>query len=167
MQTMDIISVNIWQILISLANLLILFFGLKKFLFKPVQKVFKEREEQVKALYTQAEQDKAQAGVMKTAYETRLASAREEADGLVRNAVQNAQMRSEEILTEANTKASQLHKKAQEDILRERQQMLTEVRGEIGDLAITLAEKVIEREINPQDHQRFMDEFIESVGEQP
>ena len=32
-QSLDIISVNIWQILISLANLLIMFLILKRFLF--------------------------------------------------------------------------------------------------------------------------------------
>ena len=35
-QSLDIISVNIWQILISLANLLIIYRILSKFLFKPV-----------------------------------------------------------------------------------------------------------------------------------
>ena len=44
MQTLDVISVNIWQILISLANLTILFLLFKKFLFKPVKKVMEKRE---------------------------------------------------------------------------------------------------------------------------
>ena len=39
MQFLDIISVNIWDILISLINLLILFLVFKRFLFKPVQKM--------------------------------------------------------------------------------------------------------------------------------
>ena len=43
MQSLDVISVNIWQILISLCNLVILFLILKKFLFKPVQKVTQTR----------------------------------------------------------------------------------------------------------------------------
>ena len=46
-QSLDIISVNLWQILISLANLLIITFVLKRFLFKRVQAVLTARQEQV------------------------------------------------------------------------------------------------------------------------
>ena len=42
-QTLDIISVNVWQILISLCNLLILFLVIKKFLFAPINRVFEAR----------------------------------------------------------------------------------------------------------------------------
>ena len=87
MQSLDIISVNIWQILISLINLLIIYRILKKFLFKPVQKVMNERQAQVDRIYGDANQSRAQAEQMKQEYEQRLASAREEADGLVKNAV--------------------------------------------------------------------------------
>ena len=50
MQSLDIISVNLWQILISLANLLIIFTILKRFLFKPVQKVVADRQAQVESI---------------------------------------------------------------------------------------------------------------------
>ena len=43
MQTLDIISVNIWQIIISLSNLVILFLLVKKFLFKPVKSMIAKR----------------------------------------------------------------------------------------------------------------------------
>ena len=77
-QSLDIISVNIWQILISLINLLIIYRILKKFLFKPVQKVMNERQAQVDRIYGDANQSRAQAEQMKQEYEQRLASAREE-----------------------------------------------------------------------------------------
>ena len=43
MQSLDIISINIWQILISLCNLVLLFLILKKFLYKPVHNVLAQR----------------------------------------------------------------------------------------------------------------------------
>ena len=46
-QSLDVISVNFWQILISLANLTILFLILKKFLYKPVTKVLTDRQNAV------------------------------------------------------------------------------------------------------------------------
>ena len=50
LQTLDVISVNIWQILISLANLLLIFLILKKLLWKPVKKVMQQRQELVALL---------------------------------------------------------------------------------------------------------------------
>ena len=166
MQFLDVISVNLWQILISLANLLIIFWVFKRFLFKPVQKVLNARQEQGDKIYSDAEQDRSAAVSMKQEYEARLATAREEADGLVRNAVQTAQRRSDAIVAEANSQASHLKQKAEEEIARDKKQMLLDVKSEISDIAVSIASKVVEREIKKDDHERFVEEFIKNVGEQ-
>ena len=166
MQALDIISVNLWQILISLANLLIIFTILKRFLFKPVQKVMTDRQEQVDKLYGDAEADRTEARGMKQEYESRLATAREEADGIVKNAVQTAQRKGDAILAEASTQASRMKQKAEEEISMERKQMLMDVRSEISDIAVSIASKVVEREVQKKDHDTFVDEFIRNVGEE-
>ena len=164
-QSLDIISVNIWQILISLINLLIIFRILKRFLFQPVQKVMNERQAQVDRIYGDANQSRDQANQMKQEYEQKLASAREEADGLVKNAVQTAQKRSDQLLAEANAQASRARQKADEEIAQQKKKMLQDVRGEISDLAVDIASKVVEREINARDYDGFVDDFIRNVGE--
>ena len=166
MQSLEIISINVWEILISLANLLILFVMMKKFLFAPVQKMFAQRQAQVNKIYADAEQDRDSAVSMKQEYEERLATAREEADGLVRNAVQTAQRRGDAIVAEAASQASHLKQKAEEEITLEKRQMLLDVKSEISDLAVSIASKVVEREIQKKDHETFVDEFIRNVGEQ-
>ena len=163
---MDVISVNLWQILISLANLLVMFLILKKFLFKPVQKVVAQREEQVGRIYEDANQDRNAAASMKQEYEARLATAREEADSIVRNAVTTAQRRGDAIVQEASNQASHLRQKAEEEIARDKRQMLLDVRSEISDMAVSIASKVVEREIDKKDHEHFVEEFIRNVGEQ-
>lgn len=165
-QSLEIISVNLWQILISLANLLILFLILKRFLFKPVQNMLAARQQQVDKLYGDAQQDRTAASDMKQEYEARLATAREEADSLVRTAVTTAQRKGDAILAEANTQASRMKQKAEEEITMERKQMLMDVREEISDIAVGIASKVVEREVRKADHESFVDEFIRNVGEQ-
>ena len=103
---------------------------------------------------------------MKQEYEQRLATAREEADGLVRNAVTTAQRRGDAIVAEANSQASHIKQKAEEEIALEKKQMLMNVRSEISDMAVSIASKVVEREIQKEDHENFMDEFIRNVGEE-
>lgn len=166
MQSLEIISVNIWSILVSLANLLIMFLILKRFLFKPVQKMLAARRQQVDQIYQDAKENRDSAINMKQEYEARLATAREEADGLVRNAVQTAQRKGDAIVAEANSQASHLKQKAEQEIAQEKKQMLQDVRGEISDIAVSIASKVVEREVKKQDYDGFVDEFIKNVGEQ-
>lgn len=166
MQSLEIISVNIWSILVSLANLLIMFLILKRFLFKPVQKMMAARKQQVDQIYQDAKENRDSAINMKQEYEARLVAAREEADGLVRNAVQTAQRKGDAIVAEANSQASHLKQKAEQEIAQEKKQMLQDVRGEISDIAVSIASKVVEREVKKQDYDGFVDEFIKNVGEQ-
>ena len=85
----------------------------------------------------------------------------------MRSAVQTAQKRSDAIMAEAASQASHMKQKAEEEIAKEKQQMLQDVRGEISDIAVSIAGKVVEREISAEDHRDFVDDFIRNVGEKP
>lgn len=165
MQTLDVISVNLWQILISLCNLLIMFLILKKLLFKPVQDMLAKRRAQVDTIYDEAVKDRAAAGEMKQDYEQRLAGAREEADSIVRNATQTATRKGDQIVADAQKAAAHMKQKAENEIAQERRQMLSEVRSEISDMAVSIAAKVVGREMNVKDQDKLIDEFIGNVGE--
>ena len=160
MQSLEIISVNFWQILISLCNLLIIFLIMKKFLFGPVQAMMKTRREQVDKIYSDADESRTSANQMKQEYEQKMASARQEA------ATQTAQRKSDQIVAEANSQASHVKQKAEEEIAQQKKQMLQDIRSEISGLAVDIASKVVEREINQKDYDGFVDEFIQNVGEQ-
>ena len=154
-QSLDIISVNLWQILISLANLLIIYLILKKVLFAKVQGVMNTRQSQVTEMYDAADKSRTDAESMKQEYEEKLAGARD----------QTAQRRGDQIVQEASSQASHLKQKAEEEIAQEKRRMLTDVRGEISDLAVSIASKVVEREIRKEDQDTFVDEFIRNVGD--
>ena len=77
---LDIISVNIWQMLISLANLLILFLILKHFLFRPVQNILAKRGEEVGSLYDEAAAAKSDAEAARAEYNAKLEGADAEAE---------------------------------------------------------------------------------------
>ena len=55
MQSLEVISINIWSILISLANLCILYMLFKKFLYKPVKATLNARQEAIDAQYRAAD----------------------------------------------------------------------------------------------------------------
>ena len=75
-QQLEIISVNIWSILISLANLVIIFLLLKKLLFKPVKKTLAARQAQVDKIYDDAAAAKQTAEADRAEYEQSLPTSR-------------------------------------------------------------------------------------------
>ena len=91
MQDLDIISINIWHIVISLANLVILFLILKKLLFKPVKKIVEKRQKELEAEYCKAEKIQAEADAIKAEWEGKMATAEAEADKIISDAVERAE----------------------------------------------------------------------------
>ena len=75
MGNMEVISVNLWQILVSLANLLILFLLFKKFLFKPVQSVLDKRRAAIESDFAAANAAKQAALASRAEYEEKLVEA--------------------------------------------------------------------------------------------
>ncbi|MBQ4067130.1 MAG: F0F1 ATP synthase subunit B [Clostridia bacterium] len=165
MQTLDIISVNLWQILISLANLLIIFLILKKFLYKPVKKVMEERRQAIDSDYSEAAEAKRQALSDKKAYEEKLSGANGEAERIIRSAVEAASFREKEMMDEARAKADGILRKAEADVVLERKKAEADIRREIVEVSTLVSEKMLRREMSADDHKRLVDSFIDSIGD--
>ena len=92
MQTLDVISVNIWDIVSSLLNLVILFLLVKKFLYKPVKNILAKREEEINAHYSAAEDAERQADESRLEWEKKLSGAKGEADEIIASAAEKARL---------------------------------------------------------------------------
>lgn len=165
MQNLDVISVNLWQMLVSLANLVLLFLLIKKFLYKPVKKMLVTRQKAIEDDYAAASTAKEEALRDQQAYSEKLQSAKLEADRLIKNAVDLASDREREILAEAKTKADGIRRRAENDAALERKKAEEGIKREIVEVSTLLTEKLLEREVSSEDHHRFVDSFIESIGD--
>lgn len=162
---LDIITVNIWSILISLANLLIIFLLIKKFLFKPIQNILNERQEQVDSVYDDANKAKAEAEESRRVYTEKLETADAEAEKLIKAAVDKGNKLSEDIVSDAHAQADSILDKAKKDIALERKKTVNELKDSIADISFDIAEKLIEREITKKDQDDLIDKFIEEMGD--
>lgn len=149
----------------TLINTLILFLVLKHFLFKPVNKILDERKKNVEDTYRQADEKLTEAARLESEYTEKLANAKEESAEIVKNATKRAQTRSDEIIAEAKKEASSLMVKANADIEKEKKRAVNQIKDEISDIALAVAEKVVEKEIDPKDHERLIESFISELGE--
>lgn len=164
-QVQDFISITPWTLIFQICNLLILTALVKKFLFKPVMAVLNKRQAEIDGMYSEADKAEAKAKALKSEYEQRLAAAREEADGLVQSAMRTAQVRSDEIVGEARERAVMLKNKADQEIEQERKKAFMDVKNELSGIAVDIASKVVEREVDAKDHEAFIEDFIRNVGE--
>ena len=160
-----LLGVNPWTALFALANFLFLFFMLRKFLFKPVMKMIDDRQKEIDDLYKDAEDAKKDAQAKQQEYDRKLSTAQQTSEQLVREAVARGQSREEEILRQANAQASAMMDKAADDIAREKKKAVNDAKDEISVIALSIAGKVVGRELNDADHARLVDGFIEELGE--
>ncbi len=165
MQTLDVISINLWQMVAALGNLILLFVIVKKFLYKPVKKMLSARENTINQDYDTARQAKEDALKDKKEYEDRLLCAEKEADNVIKSAVSVAKAREKEIVADAHEKADGIVRQAKEEAALELKKAEDSVKREIAEVSSVLTEKLLEREVNDSDHQHFIDSFIESMGD--
>ncbi|MFQ6841235.1 F0F1 ATP synthase subunit B [Agathobaculum sp.] len=158
------VYINWWNIVVTICNTLITFLIIKKFLFKPVKKMLAAREEEVQAIYSNAEKAQTEAEQMRSEYTERLSRAKAEAAEIVGSATRRATVRSEEILRESSQQAAAMMKKAENTIEQERRKAMNELKDEVASLSVMIASKVVERDVKEADHERFIEEFIDKVG---
>jgi len=165
LQSLDVISVNLWQILISLANLLLLFLLVKKFLFKPVQKILDKRANEINSQYEEADVAVKNAQEDEAHWKEKLNHAEEEAADIVSAATDQAKHRSDTIISDAKERAQFLIKQAEADVKLTYEKSIDQIKREMVDVSGALTEKLLEREIKLEDHRNLIDTFIEKIGD--
>ena len=164
-QTLDVISINLWQILISLANLLLIFLILKKLLWKPVKKVMQQRRDMVDKQFADAAAAEAKANEDKAQWAEKLATADDEAAARIADADETARRHGERVIAEAKDKAQGIIRQAEAEAELERQKATASIRDEIADVSAELAQKMLEREISVDDHRTMIASFLDEVGD--
>lgn len=165
MNFQQLVTVAPWTLILQICNLLLQMWLFKKFLLKPVQNILAKRQELANAELDAAAAAREEAETAKAEYEKHLTGAREEAAALVRSAAQTAQTRSEQIILEAKEEAASIRAKASADIAQERKSAVNEIKNEISGIAVSIASKVVEKEISEQDHEKLIQDFIDQMGE--
>ena len=163
MPTLDVISVNIWSILISLCNLLILFFIIKKFLYKPVRKMLAERQAAVDKVYSEADEALRSAEQDRLTYSQKLEQADSECDALLKSCLLYTSPSPRDTL-DAQSQAADIMRRANAEIELEKQKAADGIRRRIADISVNVAEKLLARSVDGSEHRRLIDSAIDEIG---
>ena len=155
----DLLTIN-WNLIFSVITVLVLILILKHFFFEKVKKFMDERKAKVEEQFQKAEEAENQAREKLDEYNEILAGAEKEKRVIIADAMENAKLQANSVLDEARKEASDIREKSRLQIEREKIAARKEIHNEVGDLAVQLAEKILESELDEDAQASVIDEII-------
>ena len=157
-------SINLYPMVFALINLLILFFVLKKVLFKPVMNYMQKRSDGIAEDLKTSEDAKNDALALKDQYETQMKSAKAEGQKIIDDMTARANKIYDETVAKAEDESKQIIARAQEDAAREHEKAIKESKAQISGLAIAAATKVIQANMDTEKNRELVDKFLKETG---
>ena len=161
----SLVTVNPVTLIAQICNLFIQLLVVKIFFLDKIKAILDQRREAADKQITDAEAAKAEAMAIKATYEKNMEQSKAKADDILMNAQRSATSRSEEIIGQAQAAAAQIKSKASADIEMEKKKAINDAKNEISGLAMAIAGKVVERELNSADQADLIDRFINELGD--
>jgi F-type H+-transporting ATPase subunit b len=153
-------SLIFWEI-VSFAVLL---WVLYKFAFPPLLATLETRERKIRESLEQAERHRIEAERKMQEYEAKMAAASREAEAVVAQAKERAQRLLDENEQRLMAEAERIKAEAAREIEHEGRKAVQAIRTQAADLALLVAEKVVERSLTDADHRRLADEALAAVA---
>lgn len=153
-------SLIFWEVV----SFVILLFVLYKFAFPGILSVLEEREKKIKDSLDQAERHRSEAESRLKEYEAKLNAAAKEAEGILAAAKERAQRLMDENEQRMTVEAERIKGDAKREIDQERRKAIQDIRVQTTELALMVAEKVVQRSLNEADHRKFANEALEALS---
>lgn len=153
-------SLIFWEV-VSFA---ILLFVLYKFAFPGILSILEEREKKIKDSLDQAERHRSEAERRLKEYEAKLNAAGTEAEAILAAAKERAQRLLEENEQRLTLEAERIKGDATREIEHERRKAIQDIRNQTTELALMVAEKVVQRSLTDADHRKFADEALDALS---
>jgi F-type H+-transporting ATPase subunit b len=135
-----------------------------KFGVPAVKNMEQAREDRIRNDLESAEKARTDAEAEKEQYLAQIAGARDEAGRIIEEARQSAEQVRRDLIARAETEANEIRQRAETDIAAQRQRALAELRGDVAQLSIDLAERIVERNLDRDTQRQLVDSFIDQVG---
>lgn len=160
-----LVGVNFWTALFVLLNTLAIFFVAKKYLTEPVMKIIAQRQKEIDDTYGEAEAARTDAQALEAEYRQRLTQAKSEANEIIKAAGVTAAAQAEQLVDEAQKEVASIKRRAEEDIEAQRRMAAGQLKNDISSLALALAGKVMEKELDDSAQKELIDSFIDNMGD--
>ncbi len=162
---MGIVSIHPVSIAITIANVLILFFILKKFLFAPVDKILEERAKKIVENKEKAEKSAAEADELKRKYDEKVAEIEQAEKTRLSDANRKAAEEYDRIISDANKRADQIIEEANKKADRDWAARDAEQERKIADIVAAATRKIAADKNSVEADNSLIEEFLSKAGE--
>jgi F-type H+-transporting ATPase subunit b len=147
----------------TLVNFSVLALVLYKIAWKPLLKAIQKREQSIKQNIETAETAKTQAQKMHDELERKMKDLTGRETEILQKAQKIGEGEKDKILDIARQKARQIIEQSKKDLSAEKEKLIRDLRGEIADISVMAAEKIISKEINKKAHEKILDDTIKTL----
>ncbi|MCZ2812514.1 F0F1 ATP synthase subunit B [Modestobacter sp. VKM Ac-2979] len=160
------------EIIVGLIAFAVLLFVVVKFVAPRFEQVFQARRAAIEGGIERAEAMQAEAKAALEQYRAQLAEARNEAAQIRDSARAEGQQIIEQLRTQAQEESARIVARGEEQLTASRQQVVAELRGQIGSLAVELAGRVVGESLADDARRsgtvdRFLDELDQMAASNP
>ncbi|MBN4081022.1 F0F1 ATP synthase subunit B [Caldithrix abyssi] len=149
----------IWTII----TFLVLFFALAKFAWKPLLKMLQDREDMIRNSLEDAEKAKVELERLNEESEAIMAKARAEAQTILVDGKVAAEKVKEDTVARAKVQANKIREDAGKQIQVEKDKAIAEIRLEVVNLSLSVAEKLIQKNLSDADNKSLIEESLKKV----
>jgi F-type H+-transporting ATPase subunit b len=153
---------NLWLWTVIAFGIVVLI--LRKFAIPAITEGLDKRNEQIEGDLKNAELSRGEADKMLAEYKAQLNEARAEAKKIIDEGKALGENLRQETIAKAQEEANQLISRAQEEIAREKDKAIKELQGQIAEISIEVASKVIQKTLSKDEHGKLIDDYVTEVG---
>ena len=148
----------------TIVTFLVLLGLLAKFAWKPLLKALESRQELIRKSLDDAQQAKADLERLQRESAEIIRQAHVNAESIIAKGRSDAERLGEEMRQKAREEANGIVKNAERQIQVETRKAMQEIRNEAVDLSVAVASKILERQISKQDNERLIDETLRQIA---
>ncbi|KIC78361.1 F0F1 ATP synthase subunit B [Streptococcus constellatus] len=146
-------------------SFLLLIILIKKFAWENITSTFEQRAKKISDDIDGAESARQKAEDLAQKRETELAGSRQEATTIIENAKETAEKNKAGILADAADEAGRLKEKANQEIAQTKAEALNSIKGDVADLTVNLASKILDQQLDQEAHKELIDRYIDKLGD--
>ena len=146
-------------------SFLLLIVLIKKFAWDNITSTFEQRAKKISDDIDGAESSRQKAEDLAQKRETELAGSRQEATTIIENAKETAEKNKAGILADAADEAGRLKEKANQEIAQTKAEALNSIKGDVADLTVNLASKILGQQLDQEAHKELIDRYIDKLGD--
>ncbi|UPT68793.1 MAG: F0F1 ATP synthase subunit B [Sphingobacteriales bacterium JAD_PAG50586_3] len=161
---MDLIKPELGLLFWMVVSFLLVFFLLKKFAWTPILEMLKERETSIENALQAAEKAKLEMARLQANNEQLIQEAKAERDAILKSARDAKEMMISEAKAKATEEADRLIKIARENINNEKMAAITDLKNQVANLSVEIAEKLIKVELSNKESQKdLINKYLEEA----